>query len=51
VLVNEGFAQIHLAPLLRVEALYLLGHICIGFVFCAKEGMTTRRPVTSPTTG
>jgi hypothetical protein len=41
---GEDFAQIRLAPLLRVEALYLLGDISIGFVVCAKEEVTTRRP-------
>ena len=41
---GEDFAQIRLAPLLRVEALYLLGDISIGVVIGAKEGMTTRRP-------
>ncbi|NUP46836.1 MAG: pyridoxamine 5'-phosphate oxidase family protein [Catenulispora sp.] len=41
---TEDFAQIHLAPLLRVEAMYLLGDTGVGFVICAKEGMTTRRP-------
>lgn len=41
---SKGFAQILLAPLLRAEALYLLGDISIGFVICAKEGMTVRRP-------
>src|SRR6185312_1383617 len=43
-LMGEDFAQIRLAPLLRVEALYLLGDISIGVVIGAKEGMTTRRP-------
>ncbi|WP_194904017.1 hypothetical protein [Catenulispora rubra] len=41
---DESFAQIRLAPLLRVEALYLLGDTSIGFVICAKEGMTVRQP-------
>ncbi|WP_194910550.1 hypothetical protein [Catenulispora rubra] len=41
---SKGFAQIRLAPLLRVEALYLLGDTSIGFVICAKEEMTVRRP-------
>jgi hypothetical protein len=35
---GEDFAQIRLAPLLRVEALYLLGDISIGVVIGAKEG-------------
>ncbi|WP_344656958.1 hypothetical protein [Catenulispora subtropica] len=37
------FAQVRLAPLLRAEALYLLGDISIGFVICARGGMTARQ--------
>lgn len=40
---SKDFAQIRLAPLLRAEALYLLGDTSIGFVVCAKEGMTARQ--------
>lgn len=40
---GEDFAQIRLAPLLRAEALYLLGDISIGFVVCARGGMTARQ--------
>jgi uncharacterized protein len=41
---EPGSAQVPLAPLLRAEALYLLGDISVGFVVCAQNGMTTRRP-------
>jgi uncharacterized protein len=41
---ETGSAQVHLAPLLRAEVLYLLGETSVGFVMCAQGGMTTRRP-------
>ena len=41
---GRDFAHVHLAPLLRAEALYLLGEISVGLVVCAQDGMTTRRP-------
>jgi hypothetical protein len=41
---EPGSAEVRLAPLLRAEALYLLGEISVGFVVCAQDGMTTRRP-------
>jgi uncharacterized protein len=41
---EPGTAEVHLAPLLRAEALYLLGEIGVGSVVCAQHGMTTRRP-------
>ena len=40
----RGSAQVRLAPLTRPETLYRLGEISIGFVVCAADGMTTRRP-------
>jgi hypothetical protein len=36
-------AQIRLAPLLRAEALYLLGDIAVGSVVVAKDGRTTHQ--------
>jgi hypothetical protein len=40
----SDFAQVHLAPLLRAEALYLLGEVSIGFIVSAEDGMTTHHP-------
>jgi hypothetical protein len=41
---ERDFDQVQVAPLMRAEALYLMGEVGIGFVVCAQDGMTTRRP-------
>jgi hypothetical protein len=41
---ERAFAQVHLAPLLRAEARYLLGEVSIGFLVRAQDGMTTHHP-------
>jgi hypothetical protein len=41
---DERFAELHMEPLTRAEALALLGRTNLGFVVCHPEGRTERRP-------
>ena len=41
---SDGSAQVHLAPLIRSEALYLLGGTAGGFVVYGRDAATVRLP-------
>jgi hypothetical protein len=48
---DTNSAQVHLAPLTRMEALYLLAGVRVGLVVCAEQGMTVERPGFHAVTG
>jgi hypothetical protein len=48
---DTNSAQVHLAPLTRMEALYLLAGVRLGLVVCAEQGMTVERPGFHTVTG